>query len=111
MQDLLESKGSAKAHFVLPGAAWTEKDGTFVNHNGLAQAIHRGLRGPEEARPDGRILMELADRKGLFHAPTLRKEIGGAVPALAALSVGELGEFGVKLEQAAAVEQAPLQKV
>ena len=111
VQDLLESAASAKAHFVLPGAAWAEKDGTFVNHNGLAQAIHRGLRGPEEARPDGRILMELAERKGLFHAPTLRKEIGGAVPALAALSVGELGELGVKLEQAAATEKPQLQTV
>ena len=83
-----------------PGAAWAEKDGAFVNHKGLAQAIHRGLRGPEESRPDGRILMELAERKGLFHAPTLRREIAGAVPALAALSVGELGELGVMLETA-----------
>ena len=111
VQDLLESAASRKAHFVLPGAAWAEKDGTFVNHNGLAQAIHRGVRGPEEARPDGRILMELAEKKGMFHAPTLRKEIAGVVPALAALSVGELGELGVKLEQAAAVEKPQLQTV
>ncbi len=103
VQDLLESAASANAHFVLPGAAWAEKDGTFVNHSGLAQAIHRGVRGPEEARPDGRILMELAERKGMFHAPTLRKEIAGAVPALAALSVAELGELGVMLENAVAV--------
>ena len=34
--------------------AWAEKEGTFVNHKGLAQAIHRGLRGPEGSRPDGR---------------------------------------------------------
>ena len=111
VQDLLESAASRKAHFVLPGAAWAEKDGTFVNHNGLAQAIHRGVRGQEEARPDGRILMELAEKKGMFHAPTLRKEIAGVVPALAALSVGELGELGVKLEQAAAVEKPQLQTV
>ena len=111
VQDLLESAASSKAHFVLPGAAWAEKDGTFVNHKGLAQAIHRGLRGPAEARPDGRILMELAERKGLFNAPTLRKEIGGAVPALAALSVGELGELGVMLEAAAAAETPQLQTV
>ncbi len=111
VQDLLESAASRRAHFVLPGAAWAEKDGTFVNHKGLSQAIHRGLRGPEEARPDGRILMELAERKGLFHAPTLRKEVGGAIPTLAALSVGELGELGVMLEQAAAAEKPQLQTV
>jgi NADH-quinone oxidoreductase subunit G len=98
VQDLLASAASSKAQFVLAGAAWAEKDGTFVNHQGLAQAIHRALRGPEEARPDGRILMELAERHGMFHAPTLRKEIAGEITALAALSVGELGELGVKLE-------------
>lgn len=104
VQDLLASVASSKAHYVLAGAAFAEKDGTFVNHNGLAQAIHRGLRGPEEARPDGRILMELAERHGMFHAATLRKEIAGAVPALAALAVGELGEFGVKLDSAGKAE-------
>ena len=104
VQDLLASAASAKAQFVLAGAAFAEKDGTFVNHNGLAQAIHRGLRGPVEARPDGRILMELAERHGMFHAATLRKEIASAVPALAALAVGELGEFGVKLDSAAKAE-------
>ena len=97
VQDLLASPASAKADFVLPGAAWAEKDGTFVNHNGLAQSIHRGLRGPEGSRPDGRILMELLGRSGLFHAASLRQEIAGEIPELAALSIGDLGEEGVPL--------------
>lgn len=101
VQDLLESAASNKAQFVLAGGAWAEKEGTFVNHAGLAQAIHRALRGPDEARPDGRILMELSQRTGMFHAPTLRKEIAKSVPALAALAAGDLGEFGVRLESAA----------
>ncbi len=102
VQDLLASAASGKAQFVLPGGAWAEKDGTFVNYKGLAQAIHRGLRGPGEARPDGRILMELSEKPGMFQAPALRKEIAKAVPALAALSVGDLGELGVPLDTAAA---------
>ena len=101
VQDLLASPASGKAHFVLPGASWAEKDGTFVNHKGLAQAIHRGLRGPEGSRPDGRILMELLGRSGLFHASTLRQEIAGEIPELAALIVGDLGEDGVLLTSAA----------
>lgn len=100
VQDVLASAASAKAQFVLPGGAWAEKDGTFVSHKGLAQAIHRALRGPEEARPDGRILLELAERSGMFHASTLRKEVAAAVPALAALAAGDLGELGVMLESA-----------
>ena len=107
VQDLLASAASAKAHFVLAGSAWAEKDGTFVNHKGLAQAIHRALRGPVEARPDGRILLELAERSGMFQAPALRKEIAAAIPALAGLAVGELGELGVLLEAPKAAELQP----
>ena len=108
VQDLLGSPASAKAHFVLPGAAWAEKEGTFVNHNGLAQAIHRGLRGPEGSRPDGRILFELSGRSGLFHAASLRREIASEIPELAALSVGDLGEFGVSLSSATRNEPQPV---
>ena len=97
VQDLLASAVTDQAHFVLAGGAWAEKDGTFVNHKGLAQAIHRGLRGPDASRADGRILMELAGRSGLFHAATLRQEIAGEIPELATLLVGELGESGVLL--------------
>lgn len=107
VQDLLESAASGKAQFVLPGGAWAEKDGTFVNHKGLAQTIHRGLRGPDGSRQDGRILMELLGRSGLFHASTLRQEIAGEIPALAALIVGDLGEDGVLLTTAAKSELQP----
>ena len=108
VQDLLKSAVTEKAQFVLAGSAWAEKDGTFVNHAGLAQAIHRGLRGPSDSRQDGRILMELSGRKGLFHASTLRQEIAGEIPALAALIVGDLGEEGVLLTAAAKPELQPV---
>jgi NADH-quinone oxidoreductase subunit G len=95
VQDILPSPAIPHASFVLPGGSFAEKDGTFVNHSGLAQAIHKSVVGPHEARPDGRILWELAGRRGLFHAANLRKEIGGAIPALAGLAAGNLGEYGV----------------
>lgn len=102
VQDLLSSPLSDAAHFVLAGSAWAEKDGTFVNHAGLAQAIQRGLRGPGDARPDGRILWELNARRGLFRAATVRQEIAGEVAGLAALILGDLGEQGVLLNDAGA---------
>lgn len=97
VQDLLQSPLTDAAHYVLAGAAWAEKDGTFVNHKGLAQAIFRGLRGPDDARPDGRILWELGGRGGLFRASTVRQEIAGEIKALAVLILGDLGEQGVML--------------
>jgi NADH-quinone oxidoreductase subunit G len=98
VQDLLDSPALPWATFVLPGTSWAERDGTFVNHAGLAQAIHRGLRSPGDAWPDGRICFELGGRTGIFHAPTIRQEIAGEIPALAALIVGDLGDEGIFLK-------------
>uniref|UniRef100_A0A7C2P459 2Fe-2S iron-sulfur cluster binding domain-containing protein n=1 Tax=Schlesneria paludicola TaxID=360056 RepID=A0A7C2P459_9PLAN len=107
VQDLLQSPLSDAAHFVLAGSAWAEKDGTFVNHAGLAQAIFRGLRGPDEARPDGRILWELSGRGGLFRAATVRQEIAGEIRTFAPLILGDLGEHGVSLTTNAVPDAAP----
>lgn len=97
VQDLLPSTASDLAKYVLPGGSFAEKDGTFVNHAGLAQSIRRSIRSPGEARPDGRIAMELMERRGLFHAPTLRQELAKEVPFFAPLAGADLGEYGVFL--------------
>jgi NADH-quinone oxidoreductase subunit G len=94
VQDILPSPASALAKYVLPGGSFAEKEGTFVNHANLAQMLRRAIHSPGEARPDGRILMELAERRGLFHAATLRKEIAAALPFFAAMASGDLGDFG-----------------
>lgn len=97
VQDTFPSPASQRAMFVLPGGSFAERDGTFVNHAGLAQEIHRSIRGPGDCRPDGRILWDLAERRGLFQAAALRCEMSRKVPQLAALETGELGEQGVFL--------------
>ncbi|HEY7428753.1 MAG TPA: molybdopterin-dependent oxidoreductase [Gemmataceae bacterium] len=97
--DLLPSPVSNFAHYVLPGAAWAEKDGTFVNHAGLAQAIHWGVTPTAEVRTDGQVFLDLLERRGLMHAPTLRKELGAEVPYFASLAGGDPAEYGIPLEQ------------
>jgi len=97
VQDILPSPVSARAHIVLAGGSFAERDGTFVNHAGLAQGIKRSIRSPEEARPDGRILWDLSGRKGLFNATVFRHEIAREIPALAALTA-ELSCSGVLLK-------------
>ncbi|HMC67071.1 MAG TPA: molybdopterin-dependent oxidoreductase, partial [Gemmataceae bacterium] len=98
LQDLFESPISRFAHYVIPAASFAEKDGTFVNHQGLAQAIHRAIRPPQECRTDGQAFLDLAQRRGLVHAPTLRAELAREVPYFEPLSSGELGEYGVLLQ-------------
>ena len=53
------------AHWILPSAAYVEKDGTFVNCHGRVQRIGRAFPPLEDSREDWRILLELADKLGL----------------------------------------------
>ncbi len=100
VQDLLHSPVSGMATFLLSGGAFAERDGTFINHAGLAQEIRRAVRGPDGSRPDNRILWDLTGRTGLYQAAALRREIAGKIPELAALVAGTLGDLGVRLTTA-----------
>src|SRR3954469_7503492 len=97
VQDILPSPASRRATYVFAGGLFAERDGTFINHKGLAQEIHRSIRSPHEAKPDGRILWDLAGRRGLLNLGLLRREIAEAIAELKPLMAVELGEFGVKL--------------
>ena len=94
VQDLLRTPLTDAATIVLAGASFAEREGTFINHAGLAQLIQTVIRPVGDARADGRILMELSGRTGLFNSAVIRKEIAKEIPALAALASGEVGELG-----------------
>ncbi len=98
VQDLFPSPASALATYLLPSAAFAEKDGTFVNHAGLAQAIHWATRPPEDLRTDGQVFLDLMERRGLLHAPTLRRELGREIAYFVLLAEHDPGEQGVFLE-------------
>jgi NADH-quinone oxidoreductase subunit G len=97
VQDLFPSPVSTMAKYVIPAATYAEKDGTFVNHAGLAQAIHWAVRPPDGVRSDGQVFLDLLERRGLVHAPSLRAEIAGEIPYFAPLAK-EPGDQGVLLE-------------
>lgn len=98
VQDLFASPASAIAHYVLPASTWAEKDGTFVNHSGLAQEIHWAVRPLPGTKTDGQLFLDLLQRRGLIHAPSLRRELAKEVPFFAPLATETLGEFGVRLQ-------------
>jgi NADH-quinone oxidoreductase subunit G len=54
-------RGAARADVILPGAAYTEKDGTYVNTEGRVQRGWRATFAPGEAREDWRILRAFSD--------------------------------------------------
>jgi NADH-quinone oxidoreductase subunit G len=49
-------RGAARADVILPGAAYTEKNGTYVNTEGRVQRGFLSVYAPGEARPDWKII-------------------------------------------------------
>jgi len=58
-------KGAHAADVILPGAAYTEKAGTYVNTEGRVQFADKAGFAPGEAREDWTILRALADALGV----------------------------------------------
>ena len=71
VQDMLPSALSEAAAVVLPGAAWAEREGSFMNHAGALQAFDRAIP-PAAGMHDGQVLYELAGRDGLYSAARVR---------------------------------------
>jgi NADH-quinone oxidoreductase subunit G len=57
-------RGAARADVILPGAAYTEKSGTYVNTEGRVQLADRANFPPGAAREDWAILRALSDVLG-----------------------------------------------
>jgi NADH-quinone oxidoreductase subunit G len=57
-------RGAHRADVILPGAAYTEKSGTYVNTEGRPQLASRAGFAPGEAREDWAILRALSDVLG-----------------------------------------------
>jgi NADH-quinone oxidoreductase subunit G len=57
-------RGAHRADVILPGAAYTEKSGTFVNTEGRVQLANRAAFAPGDAREDWAILRALSDALG-----------------------------------------------
>ncbi len=94
--------GDAGAHVadvVLPGAAYTEKDGTWVNTEGRVQLGRRAAFPPGEAREDWAIIRALSEALGKTlpydDLAQLRARMVELAPGLAELDVARPGEWGV----------------
>jgi NADH-quinone oxidoreductase subunit G len=56
--------GAQAADVILPGAAYTEKDATYVNTEGRVQRASRACQPPGEAREDWKVLRALSSALG-----------------------------------------------
>jgi len=100
VQDIFPSPLSMRADIVLASAAFTEREGSFVNFAGLAQEFHAATRPIGDARSDGRIFHELTQQRGMFNAAVVRKEMAEVVPAFKRFAAVDLGLHGIRLVDA-----------
>ncbi len=99
------------AHWVLPSAAYVEKDGTFVNCHGRLQRIGRAFAQLEDSREDWRILLELA---GLLDLPLDGRKpneiflgLAEAEAPFAGLSYETIGDQGAQIASPSPASGAP----
>lgn len=83
VQDILLNETVSNAHIVLPGAAFSEKEGAFINMEGRLQNLTAAVKPPGDARPDLDILISLAQKLGADKPPAtltqVQAEIGGVL--------------------------------
>jgi NADH-quinone oxidoreductase subunit G len=107
-------RGAHRADVILPGAAYTEKSGLYVNTEGRVQMANRAGFPPGEAREDWAIVRALSEALGkklpFDSLAQLRQALFKAVPHLMridqivaadAASVGALAKRGGNLEKTA----------
>ena len=107
-------RGAHRADVILPGAAYTEKTGIYVNTEGRPQFAERAVFPPGDAREDWSILRALSDPLGAklpFDSLTqLRAALAVAHPFLVrfdAVAPADAGVFGSIAAVGGSVDKAP----
>jgi NADH-quinone oxidoreductase subunit G len=96
VQDLFPSPLSERATYLLPGVAFAERDGSYVNRVDRLQSVPWAIRPPLGVRTEGSLLWELLGRKGLYDSRAVLQEIAREITYFSAVA-GAAMELGVDL--------------
>jgi len=100
VQDLFLSETAQLADVVLPATSFAEKDGTYTNTERAVQRVRKAVAAPGEARPDWKILCDLADRLGYdmpYADPSeIMDEIASLTPIYGGIAFDRLEEHGLQ---------------
>ena len=101
VQDIFMSDTAKMADVVLPGASFAEKTGTFTNAERRIQMVNQAIKPIANAKTDGQILCELANRMGYpFPVSNLRnkscKKWPSLTPMFAGVTHARLGTQGLQ---------------
>jgi NADH-quinone oxidoreductase subunit G len=88
VQDLFASPLWERATYQLPGAAFAEREGSYVNWQGRLQSVPWAVRPPAGARVEGSVYWQMLGMPGLYQPAAVMKEIAAEVPFFAAAANG-----------------------
>jgi NADH-quinone oxidoreductase subunit G len=104
-------RGAHRADVILPGAAYPEKSGTYVNTEGRVQLANRATFPPGEAREDWAILRALSEFAGkrlpFDSLAALRKQLYAEHPHFAGVDGIAATDVGAAVSALAALGGTP----
>jgi NADH-quinone oxidoreductase subunit G len=102
VSDILPNETTKAAHYLLPGCAFAEKRGTFVNAKGRVQKFMKAVEPRGDARPEWEFLHDLVHNvtgsNGFSSIEGLFNQMAKEVPAFSGLEWAKLGDTGVTIQ-------------
>ena len=94
--DTLPNQTTELAHFVLPGATFAEKRGTFINAKNRLQRLNAAIPSPGIARPEWQTLVallnELSTDGSYLTIEDVFADMARTLPPLAGLNLSKIGD-------------------
>jgi NADH-quinone oxidoreductase subunit G len=97
VQDMFASPLWERATYQLPGGAFPERDGSYVNFADRLQSVRWAIRPPAGVWIEGPLYWRLLNKVGLFNARKVLSELAAAIPYFS-LAGAEIPEHGVDLK-------------
>ena len=99
MQDLFPSPLWSRANYQLPGVAYPERAGSYVNFAGRLQSFNWAVRPPAGNWIEGHVYWRLLGQQGLYNPRMALVEMAAEIPYFAA-AADPVPATGVQLEAA-----------
>jgi formate dehydrogenase alpha subunit len=101
VQDIFPTDTTDLADVILPGVAFAEKSGTFVNSDRRVGRVRKAVAPPGEARQDWQVILELARRMGgpamsYQDESEIFNEIAAVTPIMAGISYERIDQEGIQ---------------
>jgi NADH-quinone oxidoreductase subunit G len=101
MTGILHNAATPHTTALFPSAGYAEKRGSMINGRGRLQRLNRAVRPPGDARDDWEILRDLnqaiTGSNGIYTIEDVCRQMADSIPQLNGLSLGKIGDLGLKL--------------